>query len=79
MIDIHIPGYKDFHLEHLVLDFNGTLACDGVLLEGVKDMLNALTEKVTVHVITADTFGRAGRELEGVTVSLIIMPPEANP
>ena len=35
MIEIDIPGYKTLHLEHLVLDYNGTLAVDGVLIDGV--------------------------------------------
>ncbi len=40
MLDITIPGYKQMHLHHLVLDFNGTLACDGSLLVGVKPLLH---------------------------------------
>ena len=34
MITVNIPGYRKIELEHLVLDHNGTLACDGKLLEG---------------------------------------------
>ena len=63
MIEIDIPGYKKLTLTHLVLDFNGTLACDGTLLPGVADRLNALSEKLTVVVLTADTFGKAAGEL----------------
>jgi hypothetical protein len=29
MIEIDIPGYKKLQLKNLVLDYNGTLACDG--------------------------------------------------
>ncbi len=32
MLTITIPGAQALQLEHLVLDFNGTLACDGELL-----------------------------------------------
>ena len=36
MIDISIPGFGPLRLECLVLDYNGTLACDGELLPGVR-------------------------------------------
>ena len=36
MIAIDIPGYKKIELAHLVLDYNGTLAIDGKLIDGVK-------------------------------------------
>lgn len=35
MIEINIPGRAAYQLEHLVCDVNGTLALDGVLLDGV--------------------------------------------
>jgi soluble P-type ATPase len=76
MIEIDIPGYKKLTLKHLVLDFNGTLACDGTLLPGVSERLNALSGKLNVVVLTADTFGRAAIELAGVSCSLTVLPPE---
>ena len=42
MLEIDIPGYRVLRLEHLVLDYHGTLACDGGLLDGVRDRLEAL-------------------------------------
>ncbi|HDS06024.1 MAG TPA: ATPase P, partial [Bacteroides sp.] len=57
MIEIEIPGYKTIHAEHLVLDFNGTLAVDGHLIDGVADQLFRLSADLEVHVLTADTFG----------------------
>lgn len=75
MIEVEIPGWKSLRLEHLVLDFNGTLAREGVLLQGVREGLTALSSKVVVHVVTADTFGRAGAELEGVPCTLTVLPP----
>ena len=38
MIEIDVPGFGALRLEHLVLDYNGTLACDGMLLEGVHEI-----------------------------------------
>jgi len=59
MITIDIPGYKKLKLAHLVLDYNGTLACDGKMITGVKKCLTALAKPLKIHVITADTFGKA--------------------
>jgi len=41
MIAVDIPGYRELRLEHLVLDYNGTLAEDGKLLPGVATTLQA--------------------------------------
>jgi P-type E1-E2 ATPase len=57
MLTLNIPGYTEFNIEHLVLDFNGTLAVDGVLLAGVHGILVELSRSVNVHIITADTHG----------------------
>ena len=57
MIGIDIPGGESLRLEHLVLDYNGTLAVDGEIVAGVVRMLNALSQRLQVHVVTADTFG----------------------
>src|SRR5215469_12016593 len=77
MIAVAIPGFGAFELRHLVLDYNGTLAVDGALVSGVRDALSALAEELEVHVITADTFGRAGIELKGLPVNLTIVPESA--
>jgi P-type E1-E2 ATPase len=45
-------------LQHLVLDVNGTLAVDGVLLDRISRPLTALRDRLTIHLITADTYGR---------------------
>ncbi|HAO19369.1 MAG: ATPase P [Desulfobacteraceae bacterium IS3] len=76
MIETTIPGYKTVRLEHLVLDFNGTLACDGVMIAGVKSALNALAELLEIHVLTADTFGKAAAQLADVKCKLSILPIE---
>ena len=76
MIEITIPGYKTLTLEHLVLDYNGTLACDGTLLAGVKEALDVLADKLEIHVLTADTFGKSKSELQGVRCQLSILPVE---
>jgi P-type E1-E2 ATPase len=55
MIKIDIPGFAKFQIQHLVLDVNGTLAKDGQLIEGVRELLNELRSELDIHLITADT------------------------
>ncbi len=45
-------------LQHLVCDVNGTLAVDGQLLDGVKPRLSTLRDRLTLHLLTADTHGK---------------------
>ncbi|MCE5335886.1 MAG: ATPase P [Desulfobacteraceae bacterium] len=66
MLETTIPGFGPLEADYLVLDLNGTLAADGILLEGVKERLNDLARLVSVIVVTADTFGLVRRELAGV-------------
>lgn len=73
MIEVDIPGFKSLKLEHLVLDFNGTLACDGELLPEVAERLDHLASMLTVHVITADTFGKVEAQLDGVPCRISIL------
>ncbi len=40
MLTVTIPGKGTLKLKHMVLDFNGTMACDGTLLAGVEERLN---------------------------------------
>jgi P-type E1-E2 ATPase len=75
MIEITIPGHAALRLNHLVLDYNGTLACDGTLLAGVRERLIALSARIDVHVITADTFGTALVALVGIPCRVKIMHP----
>lgn len=57
-IRLCIPGGPTLRLQHLVLDVNGTLACDGKLEPGVAERLAELGQKLRVHLLTADTHGR---------------------
>ena len=66
MLEVDIPGFGPVRLRHLVSDFTGTLSVDGKLVPGVKELLNKVSESLEVHVLTADTFGKARSELEGV-------------
>jgi soluble P-type ATPase len=76
MIRIDIPGYRELRLEHLVLDYNGTLAVGGELLPGVGQALTELSRDLTLHVVTADTFGRVEQAMQGLPCSVTILPLE---
>ena len=76
MIDLAIPGFGRLHLENLVCDYNGTLARDGVLLDGVGAGITALASKLNVHVVTGDTFGTAERALSGLPCAVTLLPAE---
>ncbi len=58
MIELNIPGRGTYQLEHLVCDVNGTIALDGQLAEGVLRSITALRDRLTVHLLTADSYGR---------------------
>jgi P-type E1-E2 ATPase len=58
MIEINIPGRGTLRLEHLVTDVNGTLAIDGQLIAGIAKQISALSDRLTVHMLTADTHSR---------------------
>jgi soluble P-type ATPase len=75
MIDIDVPGYKRFRLEHLVLDVNGTIAKDGKLLDGVADLLAELRSFLDIHLVTADTHGNQ----EGIDKALSLKAVRISP
>ena len=73
MIEIAIPSLKGISIEHLVLDYNGTLAKDGDLLEGVGELLREIGARLAVHVVTADTHGTVKKQLHGLPVRVSII------
>jgi P-type E1-E2 ATPase len=58
MIELQIPGRGIIQLECAVFDVNGTLAVDGVLIDGVAEKIAVLRGKLEVHLLTADTHGK---------------------
>jgi len=57
LIQIDIPGLGALSLQHLVLDYNGTIAFDGSLIQGVEEKLNQLAGALNIYIVTADTYG----------------------
>lgn len=66
MISLDIPGFGAVEIKHLVCDYSGTLSVDGQLLDGLKESLNKLSEKVEIHILTADTHGKARSQLQDI-------------
>ncbi len=73
MNEITIPNYAALQLEHVVLDYNGTIAKDGALKASAKELIRRLSENYTVHIITADTFGSVAAQSEDLGIVLKIL------
>ncbi|NQU30870.1 MAG: HAD hydrolase family protein [Anaerolineae bacterium] len=58
MIELTIPGRGTLEIKHLVTDVNGTLAIDGILIEGIARQILALRDRLQIHLLTADTHGK---------------------
>ncbi len=71
---IEIPGYKVLNLEYLVLDYNGTIAVDGLIPGNVRERLNRLAERFRIYVVTADTHGNAKKECADILADIRTFP-----
>lgn len=74
MLKINIPGREELVLQHLVLDYNGTIAQDGRIIESIRPRLEQLSRELAIYVITADTHGTAAQRCEGLPVRLLTFP-----
>lgn len=71
-----IPGYGKLEIKNLILDYNGTIAKDGKLLDGVGDILIKLAEIVDVYILTADTYGSVEKEMVNLPVKVEVIKGE---
>ena len=76
MIKVEIPGRETLFIDHVVLDYNGTVAVDGHVLPELKPRLQALLKEVTVTVLTADTYGTVRGECEPLGLTVETFPRE---
>lgn len=74
MLTINIPGREELTLNHLILDYNGTIAEDGEIIEGIRPRLAELSKNLSIYVITADTHGTAARKCEGLPLQVLTFP-----
>ncbi len=56
MISVSIPGWGDIEIEYLLVDYNGTIALDGKIKSGVKELLEKISRYIRIFVVTADTY-----------------------
>lgn len=75
MIELNIPGRGTIQLEHLVSDVNGTLAVDGRLIDGVSRAVLSLQDRLTLHLLTADTHGRQETIDQQLGLTAVRVPP----
>ncbi len=74
MLNIQIPGREELILSHLILDYNGTIAEDGNIIEGIRPRLAALSRSLSIYVITADTHGTAAQKCQGLPLQVLTFP-----
>ena len=76
MLNLNIPGCKKFKVEKIVFDLNGTIACDGSLIDGVKERINSLADEFKIYILTADTFGTVREMVDGLAIEVAIIEEE---
>ena len=75
MIELNIPGRGPLRIQHLVTDVNGTLAVDGVLIDGLTKRIASLRDRLVIHMLTADTHGRQASIDELLNLKATRVPP----
>ena len=75
MLEINIPGQGKLEIKHLVCDVNGTLATDGILIDGICEKINKLRGRLEIHILTADTHGMQTQIDEILNIQSVIISP----
>lgn len=76
MIVYEIPGRKNIEIRNIVFDYNGTIAINGKLIDGIKKLINKLAESVNVYILTADTYGTVEKECIDINAKILTFPRE---
>lgn len=71
---IEIPGYRELNITSLLLDYNGTIAVDGVIRQEVRERIEKLAGQLDIYILTADTHGTARAQCEGLNVTVHTFP-----
>ena len=74
MIRIDIPGIAELEIEHVLLDYNGTIAFDGQLVPGAGELICELAKQAHVVVLTADTYGTVRDQCAPLGVEVLTFP-----
>ena len=71
MIIIENMGMETLKIENLLLDYNGTIATDGVVIAEIKDRIEAIkAQGVNVYCLTADSYGNAKKQCEPLGIEV---------
>jgi soluble P-type ATPase len=65
-IAIDIPGFVGRDIRIVVSDYTGTQSRGGSVRPAVRKRLKKLAKLVDLHIVTADSFGTAKKELKGI-------------
>lgn len=76
MIVIDIPTYERLELQYLLLDYNETIAVDGELKPGTVQLLQEVSKKLEIHIVTADTFNKVKEFANFLPFPIHIIPPD---
>lgn len=76
MLIYEIPGREKIGIENIVFDFNGTIAVDGKLINGVTDLINRLSNYASVYILTADTYGTVIEQCTDINGTILTFPKE---
>lgn len=76
MLIYKIPGRDVIEIENIVFDYNGTIAVDGKILKGVRELLSELENCVNIYILTADTFGSVEKECSDINAKVLTFPNE---
>ena len=73
MVSIDIPGKGKMNIENLVLDFNGTIAYDGNIKNGIREKIQRVHEMgINIYILTADTYHQAAEQCKDMPITLEI-------
>lgn len=76
MITYEIPGRDKIEVQNIVFDYNGTLAVNGKLIEGVKGLIDKLGGYTNIYILTADTYGSVEEECKDIKAKVLTFPTE---
>lgn len=76
---LDIPGRGTYDIEHIVFDYNGTLAENGKVRPEIMERLGRLARLCSLHVVTADTFGTVEEAFADSPVRVEIISREKGP
>ena len=74
-MDINIPGRDVLQISYLLCDYNGTLAKDGILLPGILERFQLLSQQLEIIIVTADTHGNVRKMVEALPCKVHVIGP----